>query len=146
MKNYFTRTIEPIVAAIVEAMRRTFLTRTARSQGQSILSFRDPFKLVPINELADIADKFSRNEILTANEIRQIVGIKPATDPKADQLVNSNMPQPTEPPVKVPSTLGDQEQPALEQSAIRNGRKRSAEEWHRLQKTGSVGVRNSHTK
>lgn len=110
MKNYHNRTIEPVVAAPVEAMKRTFLTKTARSQGQSIVSFRDPFKLVPINELADIADKFSRNEILTANEVRQIVGVRPAKDPKADQLINSNMPQgtsgPVEAPRKVPSVLG----------------------------------------
>lgn len=93
MKNYYNRTIEPIIAALVEAMQRTFLTKTARSQKQTIMAFRDPFKMVPISDLAEIADKFSRNEILTSNEIRQIIGIKPAKDPKADQLINSNMPQ-----------------------------------------------------
>lgn len=93
MLNYNNRTIEPIVAAIVEGMHRTFLTKTARSQKQAIRFFRDPFKLVPINNIAEIADKFTRNEIMTSNEIRQIVGMKPADDPKADQLVNSNMPQ-----------------------------------------------------
>jgi len=92
MLNYFNRTIEPIVTAIVEAMRRTFLTKTARSQKQSIVSFHQPFKLVPIEKMADIADKFTRNEILTSNEVRQLVGFKPAPDPKADQLINSNMP------------------------------------------------------
>lgn len=94
MKNYYNRTIEPIIAAVVEAMKRTFLTKTARSQLQSIMAFRDPFKMVPIEQLAEIADKFSRNEILTGNELRQIIGVKPSKDPKADQLINSNMPQP----------------------------------------------------
>jgi len=96
MLNYWDRTIEPVMDAIVEAMRRTFLTKTARSQRQTIMYFRDYFKLVPISGeggLADIADKFTRNEILTSNEMRQIVGYKPSDEPKADQLVNSNMPQ-----------------------------------------------------
>lgn len=91
MLNYYNRTIEPIVSAIVDEMKRKFLTKTARSQGQSILFFRDPFKLVPINDIAEIADKFTRNEILTSNEIRQIIGIKPSGDPKADELRNSNI-------------------------------------------------------
>lgn len=94
MLNYNNRTIEPIVAAITGAMKRNFLSKTARTQGQTIMSFRDPFKLVPINNIAEIADKFTRNEILTSNEIRQIIGFKPAEDPKADQLVNSNIAQP----------------------------------------------------
>lgn len=93
MLNYYSRTIEPIVAAIVDEMKRKFLTKTARSQHKSIMFFRDPFKLVPVNDIAEIADKFTRNEILTSNEIRQIVGLKPADDPKADQLVNSNLNQ-----------------------------------------------------
>ena len=96
MLNYYTRTIEPIVSAIVDELRRKFLTKTARTQKQSILFFRDPFKLVPVNDLAEISDKFTRNEILTSNEIRQIVGRKPSNDPKADQLVNSNISQPTD--------------------------------------------------
>lgn len=96
MLNYNNRTIEPIVAAIVDAMKRNFLTKTARTQGQTIMSFRDPFKLVPINNIAEIADKFTRNEILTSNEIRQIIGFKPSKDPKADQLVNSNISQPND--------------------------------------------------
>lgn len=91
MLNYYNRTIEPIVSAIVDEMKRKFLTKTARSQGQSILFFRDPFKLVPVNDIAEIADKFTRNEILTSNEIRQIIGIKPSEDPKADELRNSNI-------------------------------------------------------
>ena len=94
MLNYYSRTIEPIISAIVDEMKRKFLTKTARSQKQTILFFRDPFKLVPVNDLAEIADKFTRNEILTSNEIRQIVGIKPSDDPKADKLVNSNISQP----------------------------------------------------
>ena len=94
MLNYYTRTIEPILSAIVNELIRKYLTKTARSQGQSIKFFRDPFKLVPVNQLAEIADKFTRNEILTSNEIRQIVGRKPSSDPKADQLVNSNISQP----------------------------------------------------
>jgi hypothetical protein len=93
MKNYHNRTVEPIVTAMVEEMKRKFLTKTARSQKQSIMAFRDPFKMVPISDIAEIADKLSRNEIVTANEMRQFIGIKPAKDPKADQLVNSNMPQ-----------------------------------------------------
>lgn len=94
MLNYFNRTIKPIVRAISEEMKRKFLTKTARSQGQSIEYFRDPFALVPMEQIAEIADKFTRNEVLTSNEIRQGIGFRPSQDPKADQLVNSNMPQP----------------------------------------------------
>jgi hypothetical protein len=94
MLNYFNRTMEPIVQAIVESMKRTFLTKTARSQKQSIMYFRDPFKLVPMEVIAEIADKFTRNEIASSNDIRQAIGWRPSKDPKADQLVNSNMPQP----------------------------------------------------
>lgn len=93
MLNYQTRCVEPIVMAIVDELKRKFLTKTARSQKQTILCFRDPFKLVPINNIAEIADKFTRNEILTSNEIRQIIGMKPSDDPKADQLINSNISQ-----------------------------------------------------
>ena len=96
MLNYYSRTIEPIVAAIVDEMERKFLSKTARSQSQSIKFFRDPFKLVPVNDIAEIADKFTRNEIMTSNEIRQIVGLKPSDDPKADKLINSNLNQPEE--------------------------------------------------
>ena len=94
--NYNNQTIEPIVSAIIDEMKRKFLTKTARSQNQTIKFFRDPFKLVPINNIADIADKFTRNEILTSNEIRQIIGMKPSDDPKADKLINSNLNQPEE--------------------------------------------------
>lgn len=93
MLNYNNRTIEPIVSAFVDAMKRSFLSKTARTQGQTIMAFRDPFKLVPINNIAEIADKFTRNEILTSNEIRQIIGMKPSKEPKADQLINSNIAQ-----------------------------------------------------
>ena len=94
MINYNSRTIEPIVSAICDAMKRTFLSKTARTQGQTIMAFKDPFKLVSVSDIANMADTFTRNEILTSNEIRQIIGFKPAEDPKADQLINSNMPQP----------------------------------------------------
>ena len=93
MLNYYNRTIEPIIAAIVDEIKRKFLTKTARSQKQTIMYFRDPFKLVPVNEIAEIADKFTRNEIMTSNEIRQIVGMKPADDPSADELRNKNLNQ-----------------------------------------------------
>lgn len=96
MLNYYSRTIEPIISAITDEMKRKFLTKTARTQKQTIMFFRDPFKLVPVNDIAEIADKFTRNEIMTSNEIRQIVGMRPSNDPKADQLINSNMPQPDE--------------------------------------------------
>ena len=94
MLNYNSRTVEPITSAIVDEMKRKFLTKTARTQHQSIVFFRDPFKLVPINDIAEIADKFTRNEILTSNEIRQIIGMRPSDDPKADELINSNISQP----------------------------------------------------
>ena len=93
MLNYYNRTIEPIIAAIVDEMKRKFLSKTARTQRQSILFFRDPLKLVPITNIAEIADKFTRNEIMSANEIRQLVGMKPSDDPKADELRNSNISQ-----------------------------------------------------
>ena len=96
MLNYYNRTIEPIISAIVDEIKRKFLTKTARSQKQTVMYFRDPFKLVPVNELAEIADKFTRNEIMTSNEIRQIVGMKPADDPSADELRNKNLNQSNE--------------------------------------------------
>ena len=94
MLNYYNRTIEPIISAIVDEMKRKFLTKTARSQNKSIKFFRDPFKLVPVSELAEIADKFTRNEIAASNEIRQVIGWKPSADPKADELRNSNLSDP----------------------------------------------------
>lgn len=94
--NYNNRTIEPIVSAIVDEMKRKFLTKTARSQKQSIMFFRDPFKLVPVENVAEIADKFTRNEIMTSNEFRQVIGMKPSDDPKADELRNANISAPAE--------------------------------------------------
>lgn len=95
MLNYNNRTIEPIISAIVDEMKRKFLTKTARSQRQSISFFRGPFKLVPVNEIAEIADKFTRNEIMTSNEIRQVIGMKPSDDPRADELRNKNLSEPS---------------------------------------------------
>lgn len=100
MLNYYNRTIEPIIAAIVDEMKRKFLSKTARSQNKSIKFFRDPFKLVPVADLAEISDKFTRNEIATSNEIRQVIGWKPSDDPKADELRNSNISQPNESPIR----------------------------------------------
>lgn len=94
MLNYNNRTVEPIISAIVDEMKRKFLTKTARSQRQSIMFFRDPFKLVPIENIAEIADKFTRNEITSSNEIRQAIGMKPSSDPKADELRNANISEP----------------------------------------------------
>ena len=91
MLNYYSRTIEPIISAVVAEFRRKFLTKTARTQRQSIEFFRDPFRLVPISELSNIADKFTRNEIMSSNEMRQIVGLKPSSDPAADELRNKNL-------------------------------------------------------
>lgn len=93
MLNYYSRTIEPIVSAVVDELKRKFLTKTARSQGQSVMSFRDPFRLVPATKLADLSDKMTRNEIMSSNEIRQIIGIKPSKDPAADELRNKNLNQ-----------------------------------------------------
>lgn len=109
MLNYNNRTVEPIVSAIVDEMKRKFLTKTAISQRQSIKYFMDPFKLVPINNIADIADKFTRNEILSSNEVRQIIGIKPSDDPKADKLINKNIAQPNEEESSVEGEAGYEE-------------------------------------
>lgn len=92
MINYFNRTIEPIIDAVSESMQRAFLGPKGTKNLEKIYYFRDPFKLVPISELAEIADKFSRNEILSSNEVRGFMGIRPSIDPKADELRNSNMP------------------------------------------------------
>ena len=110
MLNYDNRTVEPIVSAIVNAMKRSFISKTARTQGQTIMAFRNPFNLVPINNIAEIADKFTRNEILTSNEIRQIIGFKPSKDPKADELRNSNISQ-----SKEDGSLGDVNENTLDQ-------------------------------
>ena len=131
MLNYNNRTIEPIVAAITGAMKRSFLSKTARTQGQTIAYFRDPFKLVPIDNIAEIADKFTRNEILTSNEIRQIIGFKPADDPKADQLVNSNIAQPAEEGMMPPEDPG---MAPSEEAAVEPGVEEMPEE------TNSIGA------
>ena len=114
MLNYYNRTIEPIVSAISDSMIMTFLTKTARTQGQSIVFHRDPFRLVPVTEIAKFADVFARNEILTSNELRSIIGFKPSDNPKADELVNSNMPQPAY------GEQGTQEAPLNDDEAIFN--------------------------
>lgn len=93
MLNYYTRTIEPIISAVVDEFKRKFLTKTARTQRQSIEFFRDPFRLVPVSELSKIADTFTRSEIMSSNEVRQIVGLKPSNDPAADELRNKNLNQ-----------------------------------------------------
>lgn len=117
MINYYNRTIEPIVSAIVDAMKRSFLTKTARTQGQTIMFFRDHFDLVSVSDIAGMADAFTRNEILSSNEIRQIIGMKPSDDPKADQLINSNMPQPAN-PAMVPAEGSAMTDPAMEEPII----------------------------
>ena len=93
MNNYYTRTVEPVISAIVDEMKRTFITQNSRTRGYSIMYFNQPFKLVPANDMANIADKFTRNEIMTSNEIRQIIGMKPSKDPSADELRNKNINQ-----------------------------------------------------
>ena len=110
MLNYYNRTVEPILAAITDAMNRTFLTKTARTQGQKIIYLREPFKLVPVNNLAEIVDKFTRNEILTSNEIRAMIGYKPVDDPKADELRNSNLSRAKEEDSNIPVNQ-EQEKP-----------------------------------
>lgn len=102
MLNYYNRTVEPVLTAITESMKRSFLTKTARTQGQTIEIFRDPFKLVSVGDLAEIADKMTRNEILSSNEVRSILGLTPVNDPRADALVNKNIPEPEPPPSEVP--------------------------------------------
>lgn len=110
MLNYYNRTIEPIIAAIVDEMKRKFLTKTARSQNKSIKFFRDPFKLVPVADLAEISDKFTRNEIATSNEMRQVIGWKPSNDPKADELRNSNLSHPKDEETVPVETTGGKNQ------------------------------------
>lgn len=102
MLNYYSRTIEPVLASITEGMKRTFLTKTARAQRQSIMYFRDPFKLVAVKDMAEIADKFTRNEVLSPNEVRPIIGFKPVADPKADELRNRNVPEQVISPTQTP--------------------------------------------
>lgn len=121
MQNYYTRTIEPIVAAITDEMKRKFLTPTARSQHQSIMFFRDPFKLMPVADFAELADKLTRNCIATSNEIRQAIGMKPMDDPQADQLVNNNLSQPKEQLEKAETAEIDQKVRSKRVEEIQNG-------------------------
>jgi hypothetical protein len=122
MLNYYNRTIEPILSAIVDEMRRKFLTKTARSQRQTIAFFRDPFKLVPVNDIAEIADKFTRNEIMTSNEIRQVIGMKPSDDPNADVLRNKNLsPSKEEMSVLGKNSSGPAEEIKEEKETSQNG-------------------------
>ena len=115
--NYINRTVEPIISAIVDEMKRKFLTKTARSQGQTIVFYRDPFKLVPLNNVADIVDRFTRNEVMTSNEVRQKMGLMPSKDPKADELINSNIRQPDDNNRQNQNVTEDQE----EGGSIQNG-------------------------
>lgn len=111
MLNYNNKTIEPIISAFVDEMKRKFLTKTARSQSQSIMFFKDPFRLVPVGNIAEIADKFTRNEIMTKNEFRQVIGMKPSDDPKADMLLNSNISQSDEQVQQIYGNGGASEEP-----------------------------------
>ena len=111
MNNYYNRTIEPILSAIVDEFNRKFLTKTARTQKQAIMYFRDPFKLIPVSAVSEMADKFTRNEIMTSNEIRQLVGFKPASDPGADELRNKNL---SESKQEIEAKLGLNKKPAEE--------------------------------
>ena len=106
MTNYENRTIEPLVAAAVDELKRKFLTEEARENGESVLYFRDPFKLAPVSMVAEMADKFTRNEIMTSNEFRQIIGMKPSKDPNADRLRNANISQPNDGGVPEPVAAG----------------------------------------
>lgn len=126
MTNYYSRTIEPIVSAIVDEFKRKFLTKTARSQNQSIVFFRDPFKLVPIGTVADMADKFTRNEIMSSNEFRQVIGLKPSTDPAADELRNKNLNQ----------TPGQEETMAAGKEAVKSALDETNEEGGRENQNG----------
>ncbi len=107
MTNYYNRSIKPIVSAICDEIKRKFLSRTARSQHQSVMCFRNPFELIPVNDVAEAADKLTRNEIVTSNEMRQAIGMKPSKDPKADKLVNSNIRQPNDKPAQNPEEGGE---------------------------------------
>lgn len=126
MTNYYSRTIEPIVSAIVDEFKRKFLTKTARSQNQSIVFFRDPFKLVPIGTVADMADKFTRNEIMSSNEFRQVIGLKPSKDPAADELRNKNLNQ----------TPGQEETMAAGKEAVKSALDETNEEGDRENQNG----------
>ena len=120
MLNYNNRTIEPIISAIADAMKRSFLTKTARTQGQTIMFFREPFKLMPVSEIAETADKLTRNEVLSSNEVRQLIGFKPSDDPKANELRNSNIAQPDESGLSEGSSPPGDVSPTSENSGMSN--------------------------
>ena len=120
MNNYYTRTIEPIITSIVDEMNRKFISKTARTQKQKILFFRDPFKLIPVNQIAEIADKFTRNEILSSNEVRQVIGRKPSDDPKADQLINSNISQSKDDPRLNPEQSAENDTSELNEEEVKD--------------------------
>ena len=115
MLNYYNRTIEPILSAITDEMKRKFLTKTARTQLQSIEFFRDPFRLVPVNQIAEIADKFTRNEIMTSNEMRSVIGMKPSDDPRADELRNKNLNKSNEDQETIPVYDDEQQDTPVEE-------------------------------
>lgn len=122
MLNYYNRTVEPIVSVLVDAMKRSFLSKTARTQKQTIMFFNSPFKLVPVNDIAEIADKFTRNEIMTSNELRQVIGMKPSDDPKADELRNSNISEPSISKSETEDeTTDDESKKRIEVEEIQNG-------------------------
>lgn len=121
MLNYNNRSVEPIISAIVDEMKRKFLTKTARSQLQSIMFFREPFKLVPVADLAEIADKFTRNEIMTSNEFRQVIGMKPSDDPAADELRNKNLSKPTGETSTTENAMTDVEPIEEKEVKVQNG-------------------------
>lgn len=121
MLNYYSRIVEPILATITDEMRRKFLSKTARSQRQTVTFFRDPFKLVPVNDIAEIADKFTRNEIMTSNEIRQVIGMKPSKDPKADELRNKNLSASNGSRRQIPSADTDSEEHYQNKETGQNG-------------------------
>ena len=123
MLNYYNRTIEPIISAIVDEMKRKFLSKTARTRKQSIMFFRDPFKLVSVEKLADIADTMTRNEIMTSNEIRQKIGMKPSSDPSADELRNKNLSAPSGGNADKPATVVEVPKSKEEEEEIQNGEK-----------------------
>lgn len=118
MLNYTNRCLEPIISAIIDEMKRKFLTKTARTQKQTIMFFRDPFKLVPVNELAEIVDKFTRNEVMSSNEFRPIMGLKPSSDPRADQLVNKNIAQPDDKVTAKEETMGEVNEEGENQNGV----------------------------
>ena len=135
MQNYYTRTIEPILSALTDEMKRKFLSKTARSQGQSIEFFRDPFKLIPVSAIADIADKMTRNEIMSSNEIRQIIGRRPSDDPEADELRNKNLNKSNEEMKTAPQQIENEEEAAYELEDLKQNQNGKLEELKKRRKS-----------